>query len=114
MEDASLRPQKRELPEEVEVGEAPPTKKRKGAKGPNPLSMKKKKVKEPAPRKKEASVKSPQPGSDEDTAEAAEIFTGVEHEDYSDDSENEQEKSQQDTPGVIDGPRKSRRRKRRK
>ncbi|KAG8996358.1 hypothetical protein FRB94_012342 [Tulasnella sp. JGI-2019a] len=118
MEDASLHPQKRELPGGQEAEEAPPMKKRKGAKGPNPLSVKKKKVKEPLPRKsvnsgaeRSTGPRPQQSDSEEGFADDGGVFNGVD--DTNSDSGGE-EVSQQPTPGVIDGQRKSRKRKRRK
>ncbi|KAG8882970.1 hypothetical protein FRB97_007457 [Tulasnella sp. 331] len=113
MENASLHPKKRELPEELKADEGPPSKKRKGPKGPNPLSVKKKKVRDPMPRKTSGN-ESGEFVLDGAAAHELEIFAGVDDDEYSDGVKDDGETPQQTTPGVIDGSRKSRRRKRRK
>lgn len=106
MEETSLNPRKAELPQPAEGEiEEPPTKKRKGPKGPNPLSMKKKKPKEP---------QSSQPHKDQSRtaassgpAEAKEPEVGAQ-----DDSWDGLTQGQ--ASDIIEGQRKSRKRKRRK
>ncbi|KAG8882959.1 hypothetical protein FRB97_007446 [Tulasnella sp. 331] len=95
VEDASLRPQKREVPEDFEVDEASLVKKRQGSKGPDPLSLTTKKAKEPIPRRTFGMKESDLRASDGND---------------SDDARNE-ESSHPTTPGVMDGLRKSRGRK---